>query len=289
MTSASPHVLDVTTADFERDVLERSLTTPVLVDFWATWCGPCKTLSPVLEKLADELDGAFVLAKVDIDANMDLAQAFGVQSVPTVALVKDGSVVDGFLGARGEAEVRAFLEPHLGEAADGTDAVLDEAQALEHAGDLDGARLVLRDALVAEPDADGLRAELARLAALCGEHDEARAELARMDPAALECESALTAQALIDAAAAPVDLAALEAAVAADPKDVAARLTLGRALLAKGRHEDGLEQLYQAALRDLRFDGDAPRKALIEAFGLLGEQSPLTLEYRRRLSLLLCA
>src|SRR5262245_37085489 len=137
-TTPRAHVLDVTVTTFEKEVVQRSLQTPVLVDFWATWCGPCKTLGPLLEKLAAEHAGAFALAKIDIDQNPELADAFGVQSVPTVVLVAGGQVVDGFVGAQSEAKIRELLARH-GVASGPKQDALADALALEKAGKLDEA------------------------------------------------------------------------------------------------------------------------------------------------------
>jgi len=279
------HVLDVTPANFERDVFERSRTTPVLVDFWATWCEPCKTLTPVLEKLAAEYDGGFVLAKVDIDKNQELAQAFGIQSVPTVVLMIDGKPADGFMGARPEHEIRTLLEQHIQTASD----PLADALELDQQGDRAGAIAALEQLAAAHAGDGEVRAQLARLCALAGEVEKAREHFEQLTPEDRETESGRAAAAAVEMLSHTGDLDALRAAVEAAPDDVAARLELGRALLAAHETEEGLEHLYLAAERDLHFNDDEPRLALIEAFGVLGEDHPLTLEYRRRLSVLLCA
>lgn len=285
MPSTLPSVLDVTTATFEREVIDRSRETPVLVDFWATWCGPCRTLSPTLEKLARDAAGRFVLAKIDIDQNPDLAEAFGVQSVPTVALVKDGQVVDGFVGAQPEAQVRALLDRHLGKTSD----PLAEALALEKAGDASGAIAVLTREVQGKAGSSPARAHLARLLLLGGFEEVGRKHFDALSPADRESDAGKAAHALLELSKNRVDLGALRAQVASTPNDIASRIALGRALLASQKHAEGLEELYQAALRDLKFNDGEPRKALIEAFEMLGASNPLTTEYRRRLSVLLCS
>ena len=276
--------IEPTAATFERDVLARSMELPVVVDFWAPWCAPCRTLGPILEKLAVELSGRFVLAKIDIDKSPELAEAFRIQSVPAVVLLKGGQLVDGFMGAQPEAGVRAFLEPHL--AQEGGNAVL-EARELEEAGDLEGAARRLQ-AQIAESATDApARLELARILIELDRLEEAQAtfdELSDEDRSGDEGAAIALRLGLLENTG---DLDALAAAAEAAPGDVAARLAHGRALLAARRNEEGLEELLSAARIDLHHEDDAPRKALIEAFGALGWEDPLTIEFQRRLAMLL--
>lgn len=163
------YVFDATTATFEAEVLQKSLQTPVLVDFWATWCGPCKTLGPMLEKLAAEYNGAFELAKVDVDKEQQIAAAFQIRSVPTVFLVKGGQLVDGFPGAIPEGQLREFLAQHGVVPADLGDAAPEEDTPLDPQAQVD----VLRAQIAAEPDKDELKLDLALALLQIGGVDEA--------------------------------------------------------------------------------------------------------------------
>jgi putative thioredoxin len=280
----SATVLDVSTSTFEKEVIQRSQRTPVLVDFWATWCGPCRTLSPVLEKLAAEAQGAWTLAKVDIDRSPDLAQAFGIQSVPTVALLVDGKIVDGFLGAQPESKIRALLAKHVSPAKD----AIAEALELERAGRPAEAIALLRARTKADRADAKARAQLARLLALSGAAGEAELLLDALPEEERDSAPARAALAILAAQSHAGDLGKLRSAVAASPDDVEARLKLGRALLAARKLEDALPELYEAARRNIGFQDGEPRKAMLDAFAALGEDHPRTQEYRRKLSVLLC-
>jgi putative thioredoxin len=284
--AAPPAIIDLTIANFEREALVRSRELPVLIDFWATWCGPCKTLTPVLEKLAREFGGRVVLAKVDIDKNPELSEAFRIQSVPTVVLLVGGRPVDAFMGVQPEKTVRAFLEPHLPPPAS---SVIEKVAALEAEGRYDDAIAILRAHLGKQPADGAARIALGRALLAKGDSAGAKKAASELTPADLATEAGSALQAQLAFQANAGDLDALAAKVAADPKDIGAHLAYGKALVAAGRREEGLEELWKAARGDLHHDGDAPRKALIEVFGLLGFDDPLTLEYQRRLSMLLTA
>lgn len=303
MTTQPPaSVVDVTAQSFQSEVLERSTQVPVLIDFWATWCGPCRTLGPILEKLCTEMAGAFVLAKIDIDQNPELAEAFRIQSVPAVILVIDGRPVDGFMGAQPEPQIREFLAPHLA----GVPDPLSEALALEQSGDRAGAISSLQQVLAAAEaaaansdggaelvaamgDALGLaRAELARMLLDDDQEQAARDQLAKLRPEDLEGDTAKSVKARLENVPSDTDLSELEAAVQAAPDDLARQLELGKAWVGAQRVEDGLEKLLDVAKLDIAFDEGAPRKALLEMFDLLGPENPHTIEFQQRLSILLC-
>jgi putative thioredoxin len=288
MNAASkPYVFDATTAAFQQEVLEKSLETPVLVDFWATWCGPCKTLGPVLEKLAAEYNGAFLLAKVDVDREQQLAGYFQIRSVPTVMLVKDGQLVDGFPGALPEGQLRQFLSHHgivPGEAANDEPEEIAPAARDPHEVVAD-----LRAAIEAESDKDELKLDLALALARLGEVDEAGRLLDALpanlatDDRARSTRAALGFAALLKDAPAPVEL---ERRIAADPRDLRARHLLGAHRLVAGEAAAGLEQFLEMLRLDKTFDDGLPRKALIDAFNVI-EDADLVGTYRRRMSSLL--
>ena len=289
--TARPHVFDATTDRFEADVIQRSMQVPVLVDFWATWCGPCKTLGPILEKLAAEYHGAFELAKVDVDQEQQLAAAFQIRSVPTVILAKDGQLVDGFPGVLPEGQLREFLKHHGIEpaAADAAEDAADSASAAPLHPHEEVMRL--RKAVEAEPDNDALKLDLAlALLATGGAHEAERlldalpANLAT-DDRAVRARARLGFAALLENAP-PREV--LEAAIASDPADLRARHLLGARGIVSGDAEAGLEQFLEMLRRDRNFQDGLPRKALIDAFRVV-EDEDLVGRYRRRMSSLLLA
>lgn len=284
MTTTTAHIVDVTTQTFVQEVVERSHKTPVLVDLWATWCEPCKTLGPTLEKLAREMNGAFVLAKIDIDQSPEIADAFQVQSVPTVLLMKGGRPVDGFVGGQPEKKIRDILAKHLGPTVDPLVAALEH----EKAGEPAIALMHVAELADQEPPHPLAPAHRARLLLVIGETEDGREAYEALAESEKQSDPGLAAKALLALQAQKADLGPLEAAVKARPADVQARIAYGRALLAESRGADGLEQLYQAAKLDLRFNDSEPRKAMVEAFLALGEADPAVIDYRRKLSILLC-
>ena len=281
-----PHVFDATTETFEAQVLQKSLETPVLVDFWATWCGPCKTLGPILEKLAGEYHGAFELAKVDVDKEQQIAAAFQIRSVPTVFLVKGGQIVDGFPGALPEGQLREFLAQH---GVTPLDAPADDASAEPVPLDPQTQVTALREAIAAEPDTDELKLDLALALITTGATAEA-GQLLDALPANLSTDDrAVRARARLDfgnALACAPAADALAARVQADDNDVEARHLLGIHHLLGGQDEAALEQFIEMLRIDRNFRDGQPRKALIDAFRVI-EDEDLVGRYRRRMAALL--
>jgi putative thioredoxin len=254
------NVVEVTDATFEEVVVEGSKARPVLVDLWAAWCGPCRTLTPILEKVADERSGAFLLAKLDTDANPMIAQAFGVQSIPTVIAFKDGEAVTGFVGAYPEPEVNRFVDSILPTEAERR---AEDARSVEASGDLEGAEDRYREALAEDPDNREAAIGLARIL-LDRDEPGAAEELVsrhRPDPEAERVQAAIEMRRWLQA-----------------PADG----TLGHAkrLAASGDLAGGLAGMLQA----LSEDRDAARDAMVVVFTAVGDDEPLVAEYRRRLA-----
>ena len=272
-----PHVKDIDQSQFAAEVLQRSAEVPVVVDFWAEWCGPCKVLGPILERLADAYGGRFELVKVDVDANPQLQAQFRVQSIPTVIAFKDGRAAASFIGAKPEAQVRTWIEALLPSP---WDVMVDQARDLSFDGDEAGAEALYRKVLAEVPDHPDAATALAATLIARQDTDEALIVLGRL-PRTAEVERLEAAARL--AARSGVDLGALEQRLADDPGDDAARLELGEALAAKGEYEAGLDHLLAVvgAAGPLR---ERARRAMIDVFGLLGPEHPLTTGYRRKLA-----
>ncbi|HVS13337.1 MAG TPA: thioredoxin [Thermoanaerobaculia bacterium] len=280
---ASDTTRDVHADTFEEEVLLRSHQVPVLVDFWAPWCGPCRTLGPILERLAAEMDGAFVLAKVDSDQNPEIAARYGVRGIPNVLLFEGGEAVDGFVGALPEPQVRAFLRRHCATEADRLVEAGKEALA---ADDLDAARARFEEARALDVAHHGAALGLARVALRSGELERAR-ELAEAIPLGTDqhepAQALLAALALVAKAHAAGSEDQCAARVAADDRDLEARFALGGYALARGDVRAALEHYLAVTERDKTWNDEAGRRAMVDVFQIIGVREPLADEYRDRL------
>lgn len=282
----TPHIFNAKLDSFEQDVINASKQTPVLVDFWAEWCGPCKQLGPVLDKLADEYNGGFLLAKVDVDTEQQLAGYFQIKSIPTVMLLKDGKIVDGFPGALTETQLREFLNHHqIAAKPQAADAVETAAGAPDPHQEV----VRLRHAVAENPQDDALKLELALALEATGAGSEALHIFDAL-PAKLAMDARINrARARIDLSErvkdAP-DAAVLQAALAAKPDDAEAMKLLGLRYLAAGEAERGLQQLLLLFRDHRQFQDGLPRTLLIEAFDMLDDED-LVRAYRRKMASLL--
>jgi putative thioredoxin len=277
----SQWVKDVADASFDAEVIERSHRVPVVVDFWAPWCGPCRTLGPLLERLAAEHGGAFEVAKVNVDENPAVAADFGVRSIPAVKAFRGGAIVDEFVGALPEAAVRAFLRRVLPSRAD---ELAVRAHAAETAGDPAAAERDYREALALDPNHPAARLGVGRLLATSSA-PEALRELDRVLPGTPERTEA-------DRLAARLRLASddgtgeadLRARVARDPSDLGARIELARNLAAREDYEAALAELLEIIRLDRKYEDEAARKQMLDVFNILGARHPLTEKYRSELA-----
>ena len=271
--------LDVGVADFEQSVLEESKIRPVVVDFWAPWCGPCKSLKPILEKLAAEYGGKFRLAKVNSDDNQELATRYGVRGIPSVKAFINGEPADEFSGALPEGEVRAFLDRLLPSPAD---EMRVQAAELRQAGDMSGALQMLAEASRLDPAHVGIRLDATEIMLDLGEADEARRLIGNLtddaDPRVPKVRARLQFM-----GEAGEDPAALNARVAENENDLEARLKLANLFVGAGQYEAGMDQLLEIIRRDRGFEDDIGRKTLLSVFDLLGG-GELVSQYRRKLA-----
>jgi putative thioredoxin len=276
-------VFDVREDNFEAEVLQASMTTPILVDFWATWCEPCKTLGPMLEKLAGEFNGAFRLAKVDVDKSQQLAGMFGIRSIPTVMLVKDGQIVDGFQGALPLGQLREFLQRHV----QPLDGAVDEVEAAPESPEEAINRI--QQAIAAEPERAELKLDLALALMRAGNADAAEAELSSL-PANLATDArAVRLRSQLDLARAlqgAPSLQELQQRVQADAGDWAARDLLGVRLLLEGDAPAGLDQFLAILEKARDWNEGQAKKRLLAAFTTL-DDAELVGRYRRRMASLL--
>jgi putative thioredoxin len=301
--SASKGIQDTTTESFERDVLQKSLDKPIIVDFWAPWCGPCKQLMPLLEKAVAAAKGAVGIVKVDIDQNPELAQIFRVQSVPTVYAFFKGQPVDGFTGAKSESEVKAFVEKLSKLAApqsDVEDDIPDNAEAAKlmtaegdtflQAGNYDAAMERYAAALEADTAQHAALAgigwclmaqgDIESLREMAGQLDEGQKKAPRL-------QALLSVLAYADAAAGVPPVESLEKKLAKNPKDHSARYDLALQKIAAANLEGAIESLVELTRMDREWNEQKARKLLIDLFEAMGPSHPLTAPWRRKLSAVL--
>ena len=275
-------MIDITTENFETEVVLASQSLPVLVDFWAPWCGPCKSLSPILEKLEIAYEGRFVLAKINSDEQQELAAAFGIRSIPTCVLMMGGKPVDGFMGALPEGKLREFLDKHLpGEDQLQAQADAEEAQEALESGDIESALARMAQALQADPANDELRYDYIKLLIGSSALDMAAAELAPLltrIPLPLQFEALQQwLNALVFVSTDPCGgwpLPKFDEAIAANKRDFEARFAKARVLMAANEWVAALDELLEIIMRDRKWDNEAPRKTFIAILELLTPPKP---------------
>ena len=285
-------IKDSTTKDFMRDVIEASREVPVLVDFWAPWCGPCKQLTPILERTVRAAKGAVRLVKLNIDDHPQIPGQMGVQSIPAVFAFQDGKPVDGFMGALPESRVADFIARLIGDNAGDIVADLEAAEAALAAGDLNTAAQTFGEVLQKDRENAQSLAGLAKCYIKTGDLARAEQTLALVPPAKADSAPVASARAALELARkAPStgDIEGLRAKLAANPQDAQSRFDLALALNAKGDRNGALEELLALVAKNRSWDDDAARKQLLQLFDAWGVSDPATIAGRQRLSSLLFA
>ena len=282
----SAHIVDIDTSNAQQMLIDESRNRPVLVDFWADWCGPCKTLMPILEKLADEYGGAFLLARVNADEQQMLAGQFGVRSLPTVMLIKDGRPIDGFMGAQPETAVRAMLDKHLPKPWDGA---LEQAQTMIDAGQFTEVLPLLRNAYEDSNHRSDISITLAQVYLELNRLDEAEAlinavPMVDQDAAYEQVKAQLE---LKRQAGKSPEIEALEAQLQSDPNNLDVAYQLAVQYSQDGHHREALEILFSILKGNLNFQDGAAKKTMMDMLASLGKGDPLAVEFQRKLYTLL--
>ncbi|MCP9337087.1 thioredoxin [Stutzerimonas xanthomarina] len=283
--SQTPYIFDVTSANFEQLVLENSFHKPVLVDFWAEWCAPCKALMPLLAKITEEYQGELVLAKVNCDIEQDVVARFGVRSLPTVVLFKDGQPVDGFAGAQPESAIRAMLEPHVQAPAAPEADLLESAQALFAEGRISEAENLLKQLLAEDNENAAALILYARCLAERGELGEAELVLdaVKGDEHKQALAGARAQLTFLRQANDLPEVADLKSRLAQNTEDDEAAYQLAIQQLARQQYEAALEGLLKLFVRNRGYAEGLAHKTLLQVFDLLGSEHPLVTTYRRKL------
>ena len=289
-TASGDLIKETDTNGFNADVIEASMQVPVIVDFWAPWCGPCKQLGPMLEKLVRQAGGRVRLVKINIDENQNLAAQLRIQSVPTVYAFLQGQAVDGFTGAQPESSLRAFVDKLTGGAKAPVEEMLDVGQQALDAGDAETAASAFSSALAEDPGNPKAVAGLIRSRIALGDVAGARKQVNQLPPelvAKSDVATAITAVDLAEQSRETGDITELRDRAAANPEDRQARFDLALALFGNGRAEAAIDELLQLVRLDRDWDGQAARNQLVKIFDALGPTNPLTTSSRRRLSSIL--
>lgn len=284
--SGAKHVIEATSETFENEVIAKSHEVPVVVDFWAEWCGPCRMLGPVLERLAEEYAGKFLLVKANTEELPDVAAGFGVRSIPAVFCLRDGKVVDMFVGVLPETAIRTWIDRLLPTAAETKVA----SAAVLIAANPKAAEAAYREALALDPLLVAAKIGLARAAAAQGRPEEAQAVLAELEKRGYlepEAERLKAELAIKNQAEELGNVEMLRSAVAAAPDDLEAKLKLAEGLAATGNYDEALRLSLELVERDRKGVGEEARKTMLRIFQLLPEDSELLAESRRKLSVAL--
>jgi putative thioredoxin len=283
----SPYIIDVTQDDFSEVVLENSFHIPVLVDFWAAWCQPCQILMPLLKHLADEFQGAFLLAKINTDQEQMLAAQLGIRSLPTVKVIRNGQIVDELIGVQPESIYRQVIDRYQVKA---SDSLREQAETAWQQGQQETALRLLQEAYTKEPENSDIQLALTDKLLAAG-HAEAASRILAELPAAARLEEParglLARLEFLNLVKGAPDTDTLEKAVHEQPKNATLRRQLGARKVLEGDYESALEQFLEILKQNPGFDDNAGRKGLVAMFSILGSDSPLVARYRRRMSALL--